>query len=84
MVMFGAPDYTFNETGVEGTIEVVKMGVTIEDFSVRVFGGMYSLPLCTSLTSRIATVSLLYKYMEFDWDTVVLLIVLEWDNKEYN
>ena len=41
MVMFGAPAYTFNETGVVGTIEVIKMGVTIEEFSVRVFGGTY-------------------------------------------
>ena len=66
--MFGAPAYTFNETGVVETIEVVKMGATIENFSVRVFGGMYSLALCTLLTSRIATVGLLYKYREFDWD----------------
>ena len=59
-VMFGAPTYTFNETGVVGTIEVVKMGATSEDFSVRVFGGMNCLGLCRLLTSKVLCISMWY------------------------
>ena len=58
--MFGAPTYTFNETGVVGTIEVVKMGATSEDFSVRVFGGMNCYALCRLLTSKVLCISMWY------------------------
>ena len=36
---FLRPSYTFTESGVVGTVEVVKSGVASADFCVRVSGG---------------------------------------------
>ena len=36
---FVRPSYTFTESGVVGTVEVIKSGVASADFSVRVSGG---------------------------------------------
>ena len=47
---FLRPSYTFTESGVVGTVEVVKSGVASADFSVRVSGGQLHIMMIIILT----------------------------------